>query len=202
MTKFYVAALALLVVTTADAQNYGFDVFFRGGVGLPDAPTVFSQNWRTGPHFTSGFEFTLSRQFSVGVLGEYTRSSINKTHLAPEDLAATDAQLSRSAMDIFSTAFYINYRIAGRVKGTFPFLYADAGLTHLKSGTQTFLLNGANTTIPGSSETAFRSAWGGGIDVPLSANICFTVTGMYVYVFSEVERTGYVPIDMGFKMVF
>jgi opacity protein-like surface antigen len=201
MKKIYVSVMTLLIMTTVQAQNYGFDIFIRGGLGIPDAPSAYSTKWGKGPFVTSGFEFTLSQPLSVGVLGEYTRNSVNKDHRLTE-AGTPDVVLTGGAMDIFSLALYLNYRLAGRVKGTFPYIILDAGVTHLKASNQTVLRAGNSETVPGSSETAFRSAWGIGIDVPLSPNVCLTVCGKYVYVFTENERTGFIPVEVGFKMVF
>jgi opacity protein-like surface antigen len=201
MKKYLFVILLLLTTTAVHAQNYGFDIIFRGGVSIPETPSSYAQMWGKGPQLETGIEFTLSQPFSLGILAEYTRNDIATDQLGAGSLPA-GARWSGGVMDIFSVAGFVNYRLAGRVGGTFPYLIIDAGVTRMKSSQQTFTAEGISTSVPSAAETAFRSAAGLGIDIPLSANVCFTLAGKYSYVFAKSGGMGLVPIVAGFKMVF
>lgn len=205
MKLLLIAALLIASAACADAQNYGFDMYVRGGAGLPDAPDAYAHSWQTGPHVGTGIEFTLSQRVSIGMGIEYLRNPLKKDRLL-DGAAAAGSSVSGGVLSMFSGIVYFNYRMLGQVVHTFPFITVDAGVTHMRITNQTvdFLppLARPSFSLPGSSETAFRAAWGLGVDVPLSANVALTVGGKYVFVFTDTERRGYVPIDGGFKFVF
>lgn len=189
------------VTACATAQNYGFDIYLRGGAGFPDAPELYANNWKSGPHIGTGFEFTLSQRISVGAGLEYARNPLKKNHLIDGTVLA-DTRLSGGVLDMFSFAVFLNYRMLGRVVSTFPYITMDAGATHTRINDQTVSSSDRNNIVTGSSETAFRAAWGLGLDVPLSSTVAFSVGAKYILVFAEEERRGYVPVDAGFKFVF
>jgi hypothetical protein len=201
MKKNICVVLLVLISTVVNAQNYGFDIMVRGGVGIPETPSSYPQSWLQGPHFEGGFEFTLSQPLSVGLIADYCRNDINTNHAVPGAVPA-DARWSGGVMDIFSLSVFVDYRLAGRVGGVFPYVIIDAGMTHLKSSQLQFASAGINEALPSSSETGLRSSGGLGHDIPMTANVCFSLTGKYVYVFTKNGGTGFVPIDAGFKMVF
>lgn len=185
----------------AHAQNYGFDIYLRGGAGLPNTPDGYTNNWQTGPHIGTGVEFTLSPRVSLGLGVEYLRNPLKNDRLL-DGTTIAGGQVSGGVLDMVSGIIYVNFRMLGRVVHTFPFITVDAGVTHVRITEQTIEIPPANRIIPGSSETAFRAAWGLGVDIPLSSNVAFTLGGKYVFVFTDNERRGYVPIDGGFKFVF
>jgi hypothetical protein len=201
MKTILILAAIMAAATCVRAQNYGFDIYLRGGVGVPDAPDLYAQNWQLGPHTGTGFEFTLSQRISVGGGIEYARNSIKKDRLL-DGTIVSDARITGGVLDMFSLAMFLNYRMLGKVMNTFPFIIMDAGVTHFRINNQTIQRADISQTVLGSSETAFRAAWGLGIDIPLSSTVAFTCGGKYVFIFAREDRRGYLPIDGGFKFVF
>jgi hypothetical protein len=205
MKIILIAAAITAAATCASAQNYGFDMYLRGGAGLPDAPNAYARDWQAGPQIGTGFEFTLTQYVSMGAGFGYLRNTVKKDHL----LDGTDgigANTSGGTLDMYSGVIFINYRLFGMVAHTFPYITVDGGIAHLRISDQLVgyppSLARPDKIIAGSSETAFQSSLGLGIDVPLSANIAFSFDAKYAYVFTQGDRRGYLPIEAGFKFVF
>ncbi|HLP14973.1 MAG TPA: outer membrane beta-barrel protein [Bacteroidota bacterium] len=202
MKSFFIAAALFFTVACANAQNYGYVVYLHGGVGLPAAPDLYQQNWQSGPSIGAGVEFTLSQSASIGIGADYARTPTKKFHLTNGTLNS-NAIASGGEFEMLSMAAFLNYRILGRIGGTFPYLTVDGGVTHMRMSDQTIIsANAGAQTLTGASETAYRASGGAGIDIPVSATVAFSLEVKYISIFAKDDRRSYVPVEAGFKFVF
>lgn len=198
-----VLVIVALCLSAAQAQENKIIpiIYGGGGLGIPMAPSTFSDYWKSGPTFSGGLGLQFSPKAEVIARFNYNTFPLDTDKLLEGFTGVTVDGLDFQTYEFLADLKYIFN--GGTETTTFFYLIGGIGFAGYKFTDVTVSGGGSSLTLPASefSDSSFLLSSGLGLDIMVSPTIGFWVEPRITVVTTEGESTGYLPLRAGFKVM-
>lgn len=202
MKRVLIVLVALFVCASVVSAETSPVAYAGGGIGMPLAPTMFSDFWKMGIGFGGGVGFSINPKAEL--IG---RVAYSKNPLDTDKLLAGVTGVTIDGLDFTTLAFGVDlkymFKSGPEAKGAF-YLIGGGGMATAKFTDVTISGGGTSLTLPASevseSKPYLNSA--AGFDYMVSPQIGIWFEARLVMVLTSGESTALLPLGAGLKFAF
>jgi len=211
MKRVLIVVAALLALSTmVTAQSQVKPVFFAGGgMGMPLAPSFFSDYWKMGYGFGGGAGVQINPSIEITGKVFYNTFTFDGDKFLKEFSLGEDVSgITIDGLDFKAIEFGVDFKyilLANQPEAKFrPFMVVGAGMANIKFDDVTITGDSESVMLPTGafSETDFAIGGGAGFDYMFAPKTGVWLEARVNVIMTEGESTTYLPIRAGVKFLF